>query len=631
VFSDPPGAKLGDGGATLHVLDQLVITESEEYIKNSKVLLIHAGGYSQRLPSASVIGKVFAAYPINGEVYQMFDLLLIMLIEFTTRMKPGVYVCCSDVLLPSMLSGNWTFIEPGFTGIAIPCEAQVGTTHGVYVLEDPSGLKKQYEQEPDKTAFMCKFKKFVHKMSLEELQRQGAVIPGTNTLYIDHSYFIDCGIVEKLLQFYRKFQPLKCEVDAYGDFLRPLGSDATLERILDISRNSSQDLCYIRKELFHILHQEPARVVAMQQASFVHFGTIKEYLSHFCESEFLRTACLFTEEALVKHVGSTADEDDVVDGPPRKVTRKDAIPTSVVMLTVKDRRSSVAVGSVVEFSTLEGNSKVETSCIVSGIHLTSGLIVPSHSYLHTVAIEMDNGVKFVTFALGVDDNIKAKCSLDDAHTLPYYGTTIEKAIQKLSLQGIEDLWPKETAECSLWNVRLFAVCDTRPESAEVSIEVLRLMRGYSVDCSIIGGLPCHVTYVAMVICEWLSVTVDHATCYSKATRVESVTTRTFESFNSSVLFDCMYTILLCCFYEFSVSLGIRYTGTPLFQPVPSNVQRSSPERISVFVCIHGICFFSSEKYRMKKKVSLQEMTKKSSSTETLAFVDHMFKACRSQH
>jgi hypothetical protein len=45
-----------------------------------------------------------------------------------------------------MLSGNWTFIEPGFTGIAIPCEAQVGTTHGVYVLEDPSGLKKQYEQ-----------------------------------------------------------------------------------------------------------------------------------------------------------------------------------------------------------------------------------------------------------------------------------------------------------------------------------------------------------------------------------------------------------------------------------------------------------------------------------------------------
>jgi fucose-1-phosphate guanylyltransferase len=65
VFSDPPGAKLGDGGATLHALDQLVITESEEYIKNSKVLLIHAGGYSQRLPSASVIGKVFAAYPIS--------------------------------------------------------------------------------------------------------------------------------------------------------------------------------------------------------------------------------------------------------------------------------------------------------------------------------------------------------------------------------------------------------------------------------------------------------------------------------------------------------------------------------------------------------------------------------------
>ena len=102
--------------------------------------------------------------------------------------------------------GEWSFSEPGFTGIAIPSSAKFGTTHGVYVLEDPAAVKKQYEQgcavcpvwraswivphvstlpvlcvvEVGKTAFMSKFRKFVHKVSLEELQRQGAILPGTD-------------------------------------------------------------------------------------------------------------------------------------------------------------------------------------------------------------------------------------------------------------------------------------------------------------------------------------------------------------------------------------------------------------------------------------------------------------------
>ena len=136
VFSDPPGAKIGNGGATMYVLEQLELTLPSEqldrgetvtlfstFLKHSwlritafivsqilpssphssfihcplyhlliysilpplppnylssfplplsplllspppaKVMVIHAGGYSQRLPNVSVTGKVFMALP----------------------------------------------------------------------------------------------------------------------------------------------------------------------------------------------------------------------------------------------------------------------------------------------------------------------------------------------------------------------------------------------------------------------------------------------------------------------------------------------------------------------------------------------------------------------------------------
>ena len=80
MFSDPPGAKIGNGGATMHVLEQMKESVGWEELKKSiwltlesvgsncadhagRVLLLHAGGYSQRLPSVSVVGKIFMGIP----------------------------------------------------------------------------------------------------------------------------------------------------------------------------------------------------------------------------------------------------------------------------------------------------------------------------------------------------------------------------------------------------------------------------------------------------------------------------------------------------------------------------------------------------------------------------------------
>ena len=65
VFYDPPGPKIGNGGSVLVTIGDLLKIYDEKKLMNSKILMLPAGGYSQRLPNASVLGKAFTALPIG--------------------------------------------------------------------------------------------------------------------------------------------------------------------------------------------------------------------------------------------------------------------------------------------------------------------------------------------------------------------------------------------------------------------------------------------------------------------------------------------------------------------------------------------------------------------------------------
>lgn len=79
VLADPPGAKIGCGGSTLVVLSILEDIYSNKldeciyllslllayFVIVDRVLLIHAGGYSKRLPNHSTGGKIFCPVPFN--------------------------------------------------------------------------------------------------------------------------------------------------------------------------------------------------------------------------------------------------------------------------------------------------------------------------------------------------------------------------------------------------------------------------------------------------------------------------------------------------------------------------------------------------------------------------------------
>lgn len=100
-----------------------------------KVLILHSGGYSKRLPICSFVGKAFTAVPwvsLAGKVATLFEVKLASLIHFCANgLIPGFFVTSSDVI--EMFDDNAHDFgnEPGFTAFAHPVLAEVGFTHGV--------------------------------------------------------------------------------------------------------------------------------------------------------------------------------------------------------------------------------------------------------------------------------------------------------------------------------------------------------------------------------------------------------------------------------------------------------------------------------------------------------------------
>ncbi|KAJ8277087.1 hypothetical protein GJAV_G00071340 [Gymnothorax javanicus] len=163
VFADPPGPKVGNGGSTLYSLKRL----EEKYgnkLSGLKVIMLHAGGYSLRLPNASALGKIFTALPVGDPVYQMLELKLAMYIDFPSHMKPGVLVACADDIELYSISDteHIAFDKPGFTALAHPSPISVGTTHGVFVLEPE---EERNVSEIEYSSCNC----FLHKPSISEM------------------------------------------------------------------------------------------------------------------------------------------------------------------------------------------------------------------------------------------------------------------------------------------------------------------------------------------------------------------------------------------------------------------------------------------------------------------------------
>ncbi|XP_017262860.1 fucose-1-phosphate guanylyltransferase [Kryptolebias marmoratus] len=458
VFSDPPGSKIGNGGSTLYALQQL-----EDIYGNSlsglRVILIHAGGFSQRLPSASALGKIFMALPLGEPIYQMLELKLAMYVDFPSQMKPGVLVTCADdIELYSVgEEERVTFDKPGFTALAHPSSLSVGTTHGVFVLD-----RHESSSYPEMENASCL--RFLHKPSIDKMRDNGAVckkpsglffVSDSEFVYTDSTYYFDFATAKSLLNLLKELGPLSCEIDAYGDFLQALGPKATVEYTNNTANTVKEERSLVesRQKIFHFLKGTPLNVILLNNSKFYHVGTTSEYLFHLTEDEALRGELGLLSSAFSLSVAENSSG-------------------CCVMYSVLDPSCSVGAGAVVEYSRLEAGASVGGGSIISSCWIGPGQSVPAGVFMHSLCVNQREHTGFVTVFFGIKDNLKHSVDAPAfTEELTFLGFSLSKCLSHWGVEG--EFLKFSSGSCSLWNARLFPVCPDQRSSFSLSLTMLQ--------------------------------------------------------------------------------------------------------------------------------------------------------------
>ncbi|XP_014643760.1 PREDICTED: fucose-1-phosphate guanylyltransferase [Ceratotherium simum simum] len=479
VFVDPAGAKIGNGGSTLCALQSLEKLYGDKW-NSFTILLIHSGGYSQRLPNASALGKIFTALPFGNPVYQMLELKLAMYIDFPSHMNPGILVTCADdIELYSIGESEFIrFDKPGFTALAHPSSLTVGTTHGVFVLEPCNGVEYR-----DLEYRRCH--RFLHKPSIEKMHQFDAVCrPGNFSqqdfvrgdtpslkldpeyVYTDSLFYMDHKSAKKLLGFYERIGTLNCEIDAYGDFLQALGPGATVEYTRNTSNVTKEEseLVDMRQRIFHLLKGTSLNVVVLNNSKFYHIGTTEEYLFHFA-----------SDSSLKSELGLQSIAFSIFLAVPECSAN-----TSCIIQSILDSRCSVAPGSVVEYSRLGPDVSVGENCIVSGSYIIATAVLPAYSFVCSLSLKMNGHLEYSTMAFGVQDNLKKNVkTLSDIKLLQFFGVCFLSCLDIWNLKVTEELFSGNKTCLSLWNARIFPVCSSLSDSVTTSLKMLNAVQNKS--------------------------------------------------------------------------------------------------------------------------------------------------------
>lgn len=164
VIPDEGNVRVGSGGATLSVLRYIYKREEElkgvGSFKGLRILVIHSGGDSKRVPSYSALGKLFSPVPHklpNGKSSTLFDEFLIAMSSVPSRIREGMLLLSGDVLLlfnPLQID----FPGRGAAAISFKENVETGKNHGVFLNSEDGNVKK-----------------FLHKQTVETLRQMGAV------------------------------------------------------------------------------------------------------------------------------------------------------------------------------------------------------------------------------------------------------------------------------------------------------------------------------------------------------------------------------------------------------------------------------------------------------------------------
>jgi fucose-1-phosphate guanylyltransferase len=472
VFNDPDNVKIGSGGSTINVAKRLFELYGEELFK-MKILLIHAGGYSQRMPSCTVLGKIFSPVPSKSEfINDIFDLKLAIYLPFTVHMEPGIFLASSDdfetFLMDEQIESGKYFgsCNNDFVLIAHKSSLQVAKDHGVYVLD-------QLIESNKYSIYNCKL--VLQKPSIDLMREMEIPLNDKENEYVftDSVFYFSHSITKDLIEFYdSKFDIVlknSIEIDAYRDFLQPLGSNP-----LDFSKfikslkkpfmkQIEQD---IFSEIYKLFNKRKAVVLSLNESVFYHLGTIDELFDSYLNQE--KENCIELRQSLCFNPFRLADSSCY------SVTLK-----GVVMSSRIGEKCVLNNNSIVEYCYFDDNITLILSdfcylsnCMIKADETVSKIdgeeiFIHSKVCLHTIPIKLNESNKYVTVFFGRKDDLKKEyINLESVKFLNKVNhSEFFLSRVKLTNQNVN----------SIWNMKIFRAYETMTDSFLNSVKLLNFI------------------------------------------------------------------------------------------------------------------------------------------------------------
>ncbi len=408
VIPDLDGKRIGSGGATLSCIKY--VKEHAGTFSGKRILVIHSGGDSKRIPQYSVCGKLFSPVPRllpDGHRSTLFDEFLIGMSTAASRISDGMLVCSGDVLL-QFNSLQIDFYGAEAAALSIKEDVATGKNHGVYLSDENGHVGR-----------------FLHKQTVEKLSSVGAVDARgkvdidtgaviMNTILLDTLYsLIDTD--EK----YHSYVNEKARLSFYADFLYPLASGSTLEQYYreQPEGDFTDELHDCRTVLWEQLHPYHMKLIRLSPASFLHFGTTKELLKLMTD-DMEKYRFLDWKRSIHANL----------------VPKGCAVSNSYI-----SHKAVIGEGCYIEDSRVLVGSKVGAHCVISGVTLENA-IVPDGTVLHGLKLSDE---RFVCRVYGVGDNPKEN-----------------------TLMGADIGEP-------LWTANIYPICDTIGDAVTASLAAVK--------------------------------------------------------------------------------------------------------------------------------------------------------------
>ncbi len=453
VVPDPPGRRAGSGGATFGAIRSLVrqFDLSSDALSRARVLLIHSGGASQRLPMYSPVGKLFAPLAMqrpDSQVSTLFDHLYITLAGLAPRLGPGLLIVSGDVL---MIFDHRRISAPKHrvTALSMPVDPELGTAHGVFVAAPDGRITRSLQ-----------------KVSVDAMKQANAIDTAGRVLLDTGLLFFDPNATQSLATLAGVAPPegkskrtaraahhkgldekTETSIDLYDELCAALSPDTDRRAFL----RSGHPV--VRRTLLKELNSLTFGLQILD-GEFLHLGTTRQFRDAMTGIDRSPAAVALFHRDIHAHI---------------EWNRADNARIYASSLAQRDSAvGQVGEHALIEHSLLTRGCSIGRRAVVSQVTSDESFALPDDTVLFQVPIRSSGHANStettVSVHCGTSDDFKG---LFHEGKCLFLNTPIDVWLRRHKIQP-DAIWQgQQNDRRTLWNARLFPISGSKPSLMDV--------------------------------------------------------------------------------------------------------------------------------------------------------------------